>query len=213
MDIKHQHKQVLDGWNLHCPAQEVGPDLDPNGDLKYFFLKKVNLKKICRPQKIMKNFPACNEFPAQEILSQNVNSCWLAHRNIQTDKTTWKCGIFIYFQRVYFEIFLRQVHEELSGKVVTVSCWYGLLELSACSSVSTLVLLTKLTQCILGNFASFFFRLLVFFKINFLKKCFQGYQQSVNQFRSKSSPTFCQVWSGSKLLAKISRRRHYKLKS
>ena len=39
-----------------------------------------------------------------------------------------------------------------------------------------------LTHCILGNFSCFFCRLLIFFKVNFLKKIFQEYDQNVKQF-------------------------------
>ena len=40
----------------------------------------------------------------------------------------------------------------------------------------------ELTHCILGNFSGFFCRLLIFFKIIFLKKFFQEYHQNVKQF-------------------------------
>ena len=46
-----------------------------------------------------------------------------------------------------------------------------------------------------------------FFKINFFEKFFQEYDQSVNQFASRSGLTFCWAWSGSKLLAKVFSRR------
>ena len=41
---------------------------------------------------------------------------------------------------------------------------------------------------LLGNFVCFFFII-----INFSKKIFQEYHQSVKQFGSRSSPTFCRV--------------------
>ena len=43
-----------------------------------------------------------------------------------------------------------------------------------------------------------------FFKINYFKKFFQEYHQSVKQFGSRSGPTFCLAWSGSKLFTKVS---------
>ena len=49
-----------------------------------------------------------------------------------------------------------------------------------------------------------------FFKINFFEKFFQECYQSVKQFGSRSGPTFCQAWSGSKLFAKVISRRHLK---
>ena len=45
-----------------------------------------------------------------------------------------------------------------------------------------------------------------FFEINFFqkkKKNFEEYHQSVKQFGSRSGPTFCRAWSGSKQFAKI----------
>ena len=41
--------------------------------------------------------------------------------------------------------------------------------------------------------------LLTFFNINFFRKFFQEYYQSAKWFGSRSGPTFCQSWSGSKL--------------
>ena len=47
-----------------------------------------------------------------------------------------------------------------------------------------------------------------FFKINFFKTLFQEHYQSVKQFGSRSGPTFCRSWSGSKPFAKdISRQK------
>ena len=43
-----------------------------------------------------------------------------------------------------------------------------------------------LTLCILGNFSCICYRLLTFFKISFLIKFFQEYDQSVKQFGSRS---------------------------
>ena len=56
----------------------------------------------------------------------------------------------------------------------------------------------------LGNFA-WFFVICGYFKKknNFFQKLFQEYHQSVKQFRSRSGLTFCRVWSGSKLFAKV----------
>ena len=42
----------------------------------------------------------------------------------------------------------------------------------------------------------------LFFKINFYKKLFQEYYQSVKEFRSRSGRTLCWCWSGFKLFAK-----------
>ena len=48
-----------------------------------------------------------------------------------------------------------------------------------------------LTLCMLGNFSHFCRPLLKFyFKINFFKKIFQEYYQSVKWFGSRSGPTF-----------------------
>ena len=55
----------------------------------------------------------------------------------------------------------------------------------------------------LGNFSFFCCRLLTFFKINFFEKFFQEHYQSVKQFGSRSGPTLCRSWSGSKLFAKV----------
>ena len=64
-----------------------------------------------------------------------------------------------------------------------------------------------LNCCMLGNFSFFCCRLLNFFKINFFKKFFQEHHQSVNQFGSRSGPTFCRSWSGFKLFAKVISRQ------
>ena len=60
-----------------------------------------------------------------------------------------------------------------------------------------------------GYLCMLFCRLLIFFKITFFKKLFQQYHQSVKQFGSRSGPTFCRTWTGTKLFAKIISRRHY----
>ena len=60
-----------------------------------------------------------------------------------------------------------------------------------------------LTLCMLGNFSCFCCRLLTYYKIDFLKKILQGHYKSVKQFGSRSGPTFCLSWSGSKLFAKV----------
>ena len=54
----------------------------------------------------------------------------------------------------------------------------------------------------LGNYACFFCCLWIFLKLLFFKNIFQEYHQSVKQFGSRSGPTFCRFWSGSKLFAK-----------
>ena len=62
-----------------------------------------------------------------------------------------------------------------------------------------------------GKFACFFCHLLIFYifiKINFFETFFQKYHQSVKYFGSRSGPTFCLAWSGSKLFAKIISRGH-----
>ena len=60
----------------------------------------------------------------------------------------------------------------------------------------------------LGNFACFFVLCgFFFFKLTFFKKTFQEYHQCIKQFGSRSGPTFCRGWSGSKLFAKVISRR------
>ena len=61
--------------------------------------------------------------------------------------------------------------------------------------------------CMLGNFSCFCCRLLTFFKIFFFKKIFQEHYQSVKQFVSRSLPTFCRSWSGSKQFANVISRQ------
>ena len=69
-----------------------------------------------------------------------------------------------------------------------------------------------LTHCILETpklfapwefFPRFFVVRWFFSKSTLKKKFFQEYHQSVKQFGSRSSLTFCQAWSGSKLFAKV----------
>ena len=67
--------------------------------------------------------------------------------------------------------------------------------------------LTQSTVCLLGNFACPFVVCRFFFKFNFFKKFFQEYHPSVEQFGSRSGPTICRAWSGSKLFAKVFCRR------
>ena len=56
----------------------------------------------------------------------------------------------------------------------------------------------------LGNFVFIFVVCwFFFFKIDFFKKFLQKYYQSVKQFGSRSGPTECRSWSGSKLFAKV----------
>ena len=47
-----------------------------------------------------------------------------------------------------------------------------------------------------------------FFKINFFEKFFLEYHLNVKQFGSRSGPTLCRAWSGSKLFAKVISSRH-----
>ena len=56
--------------------------------------------------------------------------------------------------------------------------------------------------CMLGNCSYFYFRLLTFFKIKFLKINHPDHHQSVKQFGSRSRPTFCWYSSVYKLFAK-----------
>ena len=49
--------------------------------------------------------------------------------------------------------------------------------------------LSQLTLCMLGNMI--FFISAFFFKINFLKKYFKEFHQSIKQFRSRPGSTFC----------------------
>ena len=49
-------------------------------------------------------------------------------------------------------------------------------------------------------------RLQICFKINFFKKFFHQYHQSVKQFGSRSGPTSCRAWSGSEMFAKNSQQ-------
>ena len=58
----------------------------------------------------------------------------------------------------------------------------------------------------LGNFSCFCCRLLTFFKkLSFSKNSFRNTfsYQSVKHLGSRSGPTFCRSWSGSKLFAKV----------
>ena len=63
-----------------------------------------------------------------------------------------------------------------------------------------------LTHYLLGNFSSFFIHWFVS-KSTFLKNSFSNII-SVQQFGSRSGPTFCRAWSGSKLFAKVISRWH-----
>ena len=49
------------------------------------------------------------------------------------------------------------------------------------------------TLCLLGKFFPLFYRLLIFFEIDFFEKFFQEYHLSVKKFGSRSGPTFCQA--------------------
>ena len=45
------------------------------------------------------------------------------------------------------------------------------------------------------------------FVLKFFQKIFQEYHQNVKQLGSRTGPTFCRAWSGSKLFAKVISRR------
>ena len=78
----------------------------------------------------------------------------------------------------------------ICGKYQNLTCW-------------PILLYCLLNLCMLSNFSCLCCRLLNFFKINFLKKLFQQYHQGVKQFGSRSGPTGCRSWSGSKLFVKV----------
>ena len=59
----------------------------------------------------------------------------------------------------------------------------------------------------LGDFCIHFLWSVDFFKIDFYKKIFQEYHQSVKQFGLRSGSTFFRARSGSKLFAKVISRR------
>ena len=77
----------------------------------------------------------------------------------------------------------------------------------------------QLTRCVLNGYPrpivftlnslhAFFLSFMGFLlKSNFFKEILQEYHQSVKQFGSRSGPTFCWAWSGSKLFAKVISRR------
>ena len=48
---------------------------------------------------------------------------------------------------------------------------------------------------------------------DFFEKKFREYNLSVKQIGSRSGPTFCRAWSGSKLFSKVISRRHKEIKS
>ena len=58
--------------------------------------------------------------------------------------------------------------------------------------------ISDLTLCMLSNFSCILLSA-DFFNISFFEKFFQEHHQSVKLFESRSGPTFCQSWSGSKL--------------
>ena len=51
-----------------------------------------------------------------------------------------------------------------------------------------------LALCLLDNFASYFCRLLIFFKINFFKKLFQEYHQSVSLDQDQAQHFVMPIW-------------------
>ena len=64
-------------------------------------------------------------------------------------------------------------------------------------------IISGILSVMLGNFFMLLMSSADFFKINLFKKFFQEYYQSVKQFGSRSGPTDCRSWSGSKLFAKV----------
>ena len=53
-----------------------------------------------------------------------------------------------------------------------------------------------------------FFNISLFLVVAFSKMIFREYQLNAKQFGSRSCPTFCWAWSGSKLFAKVISRWH-----
>ena len=62
--------------------------------------------------------------------------------------------------------------------------------------------------CMLGNIACFFLSSAFFFSKSIFSLFFFKNITSVKQFESRSGPTFCRAWSGSKLFAKVTSRWH-----
>ena len=63
---------------------------------------------------------------------------------------------------------------------------------------------SMLTLCMLGIFSCSCCRLLIFFLINFLQNILRNTVSVSKQFGSRSGPTFCRFWFGSKLFVKCS---------
>ena len=68
----------------------------------------------------------------------------------------------------------------------------------------------EFTLWMLGHFC--FLSYADFFSKLTFQKFIQEYDQSVKQFGSRSGPTICRAWSGSKLFAKMISRRHCQVK-
>ena len=96
----------------------------------------------------------------------------------------------------------------------SVVCWFSLSRLSfsestyfqeyhQCQTVRNQTRPDSFVGPDLGNFSCFCCCLLTFFKIDISKK----FNQSAKHVGSRSGPTKCQSWSGSKLFAKVISRR------
>ena len=73
---------------------------------------------------------------------------------------------------------------------------------------------SPLNTCILSNFAWYIGVCWFFSKSTFSKNSFKSTVTLSNrQFGSRSGPTLCRAWSGSKLFANVISRRHEKVKS
>ena len=76
-----------------------------------------------------------------------------------------------------------------------------------------LLIFFKSTFSMLCNFACCFVVCWIFSKSIFKKKILQEYHYSIKLFGSRSGLTFCQAWSGSKLIANVISRQHWQVKS
>ena len=109
------------------------------------------------------------------LLVTDNNSSWMIQQNGENDR------------RNYFMI---NLHESMGrGQDRTHNQWIWSQTPICCQTGYQLLYAAK--------------SLLTFFKINFFKKFFQEHYQWVKRFGSKSGPTFCRSWSGSKLFAKV----------